>query len=202
MVKLILVRHGMTRCNEGGLLSGVTDSKLSEKGKLQAHKLANYLKNEKIDKIYTTPFSRTKETVKELAEVKGIQIEENNRLNEINFGDFEGLSFKLIEKEYPQEVKKMIDEGSKYKYPNGESLEDTFIRVKNEMKNILKNNKNSTILICSHGGTIRNIISYLLCDDYKYHWNFKIDNGSITEIEVDNNFAIINKLNDTTYFSL
>lgn len=202
MVKLILVRHGMTRCNEGGLLSGVTDSKLSEKGKLQAHKLANYLKNEKIDKIYTTPFSRTKETVKELAEIKGIQIEENNRLNEINFGDFEGLSFKVIEKEYPQEVKKMIDEGSKYKYPNGESLEDTFIRVKNEMKNILKNNKNSTILICSHGGTIRNIISYLICGDYKYHWNFKIDNGSITEVEVDNNFAIINKLNDTTYFCL
>lgn len=202
MIKLILVRHGRTICNEGGLLSGVTDSKLSEKGKLQAHKLANYLKNEKIDKIYTTPFSRTKETVKELAEVKGIQIEENNRLNEINFGDFEGLSFKLIEKEYPQEVKKMIDEGSKYKYPNGESLEDTFIRVKNEMKNILKNNKNSTILICSHGGTIRNIISYLLSGDYKYHWNFKIDNGSITEIEVDNNFAIINKLNNTTYFNL
>ncbi|MPM71677.1 hypothetical protein SDC9_118647 [bioreactor metagenome] len=96
----------------------------------------------------------------------------------------------------------MIKEGFEYKYPNGESLKDTFIRAKNEMSKIINNNDNSTVLICSHGGTIRNIISYLICDDYKYHWNFKIDNGSITEIEVDNNFAVINKLNDTSYMNL
>ena len=66
-------------------------------------------------------------------------------------------------------------------------MEDTFVRVKKEINNIINNNENSTILICSHGGTIRNIISYLLSGDYKYHWNFKIDNGSITEIEINNN---------------
>ena len=93
----------------------------------------------------------------------------------------------------------MIKYWDKYKYPNGESLEDTFVRVKKEIDNIINNNENSTILICSHGGTIRNIISYLLSGDYKYHWNFKIDNGSITEIEINNNFAVINKLNYTKY---
>ena len=197
MIKLILVRHGTTICNEGGVLSGLTDSLLSEKGKSQADKLAEYLKDENIDKIYTTPFSRTKETVKKLAEIKNIQIEERSQLNEINFGDFEGLSFKLIEEKYPEEVEKMINEGFEYKYPNGESLEETFIRVKNEIKKIISDNDNYTVLICSHGGTIRNIFSYLLCDDYKYHWNFRIDNGSITEIEVNNNFAVINKMNYT-----
>lgn len=202
MIKLILVRHGTTICNEGGALSGVTDSILSEKGMLQASKLAEYLKSEKIDKIYATPFYRTKETVKKLAKIKDVEIEESNQLNEINFGDFEGLSFKQIEKDHNQEVEKMISQGFKYKYPNGESLEDTFIRVKNKIQKIISENENSTVLICSHGGTIRNIISYLLCDDYKYHWNFRIDNASITEIEVDNNFAVINKLNDTSYFNL
>ena len=73
------------------------------------------------------------------------------------------------------------------------------IADKKEIDNIINNNENSTILICSHGGTIRNIISYLLSGDYKYHWNFKIDNGSITEIETNNNFAVINKLNYTKY---
>lgn len=202
MIKLILVRHGTTICNEGGVFSGFTDSILSEKGKAQAIKLAQYLKDENIDRIYTTPFSRTKETVKKLAEIKSIQIEERSQLNEIDFGDFEGLSFKGIEKEYPEEIEKMINEGFEYKYPNGESLVDTFMRVKNEVKRIINDNQNSTVLICSHGGTIRNIISYLLCEDYKYHWNFRIDNCSITEIEVDNNFAVINKLNDKTYFEL
>lgn len=202
MIKFILVRHGMTVCNECGVFSGLTDSILSEKGKSQASKIAKYLKDEDIDKIYTTPFSRTKDTIKKLAEFKHIQIKETCQLNEINFGDFEGLPFKVIEEKYPEEVEKMIKEGFEYKYPNGESSKDTFIRVKNEIKKIINNNDNSTILICSHGGTIRNIISYLLCDDYKYHWNFKIENGSITEIEVDNNFAVINKLNDTSYMNM
>ena len=199
MIKLILVRHGKTTCNEKGALSGLTDSVLSETGTLQREKVADYLKDTNIDKIYTTPFKRTKETIEKLAETKNIKVEESSQLNEINFGDFEGLSFKDIENNHPEEVKKMIKAGYTYKYPNGESLEDTFVRVKKEIDNIINNNENSTILICSHGGTIRNIISYLLSGDYKYHWNFKIDNGSITEIEINNNFAVINKLNYTKY---
>lgn len=202
MTKLILVRHGTTICNEGGVLSGLTDSKLSENGKLQANKLAEFLKDEKIDIIYTTPFSRTKETVKELAKIKNIQIEESDLLNEINFGDFEGLSFKKVEKDYPEEFEKIIKDGFEYKYPNGESLIDTFHRVGNQIEIILEKNEEKNIMICSHGGTIRNIISYLLCNDYKYHWNFRVDNASITEIEINNNFAVINKMNDTTYFKL
>lgn len=202
MTKLILVRHGTTICNEAGVLSGLTDSKLSEKGKLQANKLAEFLKDEKIDKVYTTPFSRTKETIEILVKMKNIQIEESNLLNEINFGDFEGLSFKKIQENYPDEFKKIIKEGFEYKYPNGESLINTFHRVANQIEIILEENENKNILICSHGGTIRNIISYLLCNDYKYHWNFRVDNGSITEIEINDNFPIINKMNDTTYFNL
>ena len=202
MIKLILVRHGRTNCNESGVLSGLTDSILSEKGKEQSIKLVQYLKNENINRIYTTPFSRTRETVKKLAEIKNIKIEEKSQFNEINFGDFEGLSFKEIEKKYPEEIEKMMNEGFEYKYPNGESLIDSFNRVKNEVDRIINDDKNLTVLICSHGGTIRNIISYLLCGNYKYHWNFRIDNCSITEIEVDNNFAVINKLNDKTYFEL
>lgn len=202
MIKLILVRHGITICNEGGAMSGLTDSMLSEKGIVQADKLTNYLKDKKIDKIYTTPFARTKDTVKKLSESNLIQVEETSKLNEINFGDFEGLSFDVIKDRYPEEVEKMINEGFKYKYPDGESLEETFFRVRDEIRKIIHENENSTVLICSHGGTIRNIISYLLCDDYKYHWNFRIDNGSITEIEIDNDFPVINKINDTTYLNI
>ncbi|MBC6695414.1 histidine phosphatase family protein [Terrisporobacter mayombei] len=199
MIKLILVRHAITTCNEGGNLSGLTDSMLSEKGKLQVKNLTNYLKDEKIDEIYSTPFSRTKETIRKLAEIKNIDIVETDELNEINFGDFEGLGFEFIQREYPEEFEKMINEGFDYKYPQGESLKDTFYRVAKKLDNIMKDKDSKTILICSHGGTIRNIISYLLTNDYKYHWNFKIDNSSVSIIEIDNKFAVINKLNDTSF---
>ena len=199
MIRFILVRHATTTCNEGGNLSGLTDSILSEVGKKQVEQLTNYLKKEKIDEIYATPFTRTKETIKELARIKNISVIETKEFNEINFGDFEGLGFNIIKKQYPEEFQKMISEGFEYEYPNGESLKDTFYRVGKKLKEIMTYNDSKTVLICAHGGTIRNIISYLLAADHKYHWNFKIDNASISIIEVDNEFAVINKLNDTSF---
>ena len=77
MKKLILVRHVLTEDNKLAKLSGHIDSKVSEEGKLQIKEITDFLKNEKIDKIYTTTSSRTKETVKYLAENNSIEVQES-----------------------------------------------------------------------------------------------------------------------------
>ena len=199
MVKLILVRHALTVDNQIGRLSGHIDSSVSEEGKEQIDKITNYLKDFDIDKIYTTTSSRTKDTVKKLSELKSIEIIEKESLKEISFGDFEGLTFKEIENRYPEEFQDMITKGYEYKYPNGESLIDSYNRVCTELDNIISNNDGQTILICSHGGTIRNIITYLISNSYKYHWNFKIDNGSVTILEIQDGFAVITTMNNTSF---
>lgn len=197
MVKLILVRHALTVDNQKSRLSGHIDSSISEEGKEQIDKITNYLKDFDIDKIYTTTSSRTKDTVKKLSELKSIEIIEKESLKEISFGDFEGLTFDEIKDKYPKEFQDMIEKGYEYKYPNGESLIDSYNRVCIELDNIISNNDDRTILICSHGGTIRNIITYLISNSYKYHWNFKIDNGSVTILEVQGGFTVITAMNNT-----
>ena len=199
MVKLILVRHALTVDNQRSRLSGHIDSSVSEEGKEQTEKITNYLKDFEIDKIYTTTSSRTKDTVKKLSKLKSIEIIEKESLKEISFGDFEGLTFKDIENIYPEEFQDMIKKGYEYKYPNGESLIESYNRVCTELDNIISNNDNQTILICSHGGTIRNIITYLISNSYKYHWNFKIDNGSVTILEIQDGFTVIATMNNTSF---
>lgn len=199
MVKLILVRHALTVDNQKSRLSGHIDSSISEEGKEQIDKITNYLKDFDIDKIYTTTSSRTKDTVKKLSELKSIEIIEKESLKEISFGDFEGLTFDEIKDKYPKEFQDMIEKGYEYKYPNGESLIDAYNRVCIELDNIISNNDDRTILICSHGGTIRNIITYLISNSYKYHWNFKIDNGSVTILEVQDGFTVITAMNNTSF---
>ena len=199
MVKLILVRHALTVDNQKSRLSGHIDSSISEEGKEQIDKITNYLKDFDIDKIYTTTSSRTKDTVKKLSELKSIEIIEKESLIEISFGDFEGLTFDEIKDKYPKEFQDMIEKGYEYKYPNGESLIDSYYRVCIELDNIISNNDDRTILICSHGGTIRNIITYLISNSYKYHWNFKIDNGSVTILEVQDGFTVITAMNNTSF---
>lgn len=199
MVKLILVRHALTVDNQKSRLSGHIDSYISEEGKEQIDKITNYLKDFDIDKIYTTTSSRTKDTVKKLSELKSIEIIEKESLKEISFGDFEGLTFDEIKDKYPKEFQDMIEKGYEYKYPNGESLIDSYNRVCIELDNIISNNDDRTILICSHGGTIRNIITYLISNSYKYHWNFKIDNGSVTILEIQDGFTVITAMNNTSF---
>lgn len=199
MTKLILVRHALTIDNQHGRLSGHIDSCLSEEGIEQAKKLTNYLEKFHVDKIYTTTSNRTKDTIKDLAKIKNLEIIENENLKEISFGNFEGITFEHIKSNYKEEFQKMIDQGYDYRYPKGESLIDSYNRVSKEVDKILETNNNKTVLICTHGGTVRNIISYLISNSHEYHWNFRIDNASITEIEVDNKFAVINMMNNKNF---
>ncbi|MGL5695031.1 MAG: histidine phosphatase family protein [Peptostreptococcaceae bacterium] len=201
MLKLILVRHAITEDNKDGKLSGHIDSVLSEEGKVQIKALTNFLKDECIEKIYTTTSSRTKHTVEPLAKYKNIDIIENEQLKEISFGNFEGLDFNRIKEEYPEEFQSMIENGYEYRYPNGESLIDSYNRVAQALKHIIKENDNKNVLICSHGGTIRNIITYLISSSYEYHWNFKIDNCSVTTIEINDGFSVINNMNNTSFLN-
>ena len=199
MTRLILVRHASTNDNNDKKLSGHIDSEVSIKGKEQIIKLTKYLEKFQIDSIYSTTSSRTKETISEVSKLKNLEIKEKKSLKEINFGKFEGLTFSDIELNYNEEINKMINEGNNYTYPDGESLIDSYNRVVIEIDTILEIEKNKSILICSHGGTIRNIITYLIANTHEYHWNFKIDNASVTIIDVDNGFAVINTMNQTEF---
>ncbi|MCE0654326.1 histidine phosphatase family protein, partial [Clostridioides difficile] len=93
MIRLILIRHALTNDNKKGRLSGHINSCISEEGKLQINKITRYLSNENIDKVYTTPSTRTKDTVEKISKLKLLEIEEKEALREISFGDFEGRTF-------------------------------------------------------------------------------------------------------------
>lgn len=65
----ILIRHAEK------VDDGTKDPALSEQGKQRALKLAGHLKETEITAIYSTPYNRTRETVKMLAQQKNIVVE-------------------------------------------------------------------------------------------------------------------------------
>ncbi|SHJ90294.1 histidine phosphatase family protein [Tepidibacter formicigenes] len=196
MVKFIFVRHGITIDNENMRLSGFIDSKLSDIGKEQVKKTCNRLKYEGIDYIYSSPLTRAVETAREIADFKNVEIKICQNFREMNFGDFEGLTFKEIQDKYKDEFNKLKKDAFKYKFPNGENMIEFHHRISSQLDDIIKKHDNETVLIVSHSGVIRSSLSHLLSKDHIYHWNFKIDNCSITIVEVMDNFAVINTLNN------
>jgi len=116
MIKIILVRHGETDDNNNMRLSGHIDSKLSDMGLTQSQKTINFLKSYDIDCIYSSPSSRAIGTIKELAKQKELEIIIDNNLKEMNFGDFEGKTFKEIQSNYKEEFDNIINLGNSFSF--------------------------------------------------------------------------------------
>lgn len=114
----------------------------------------------------------------------------DSNLEEINFGIFEGLTFKEISEKYPDEVKKMEEDWKSYNYITGESQkkcskEPYFLKTLDYTK---------TNLIVAHWGIINCIISYFISENLDSYWKFKIKNGSIAIFEGNFEFSYLTKL--------
>jgi len=97
-MKLILTRHGETIENKNGIIQGQLSGSLSELGKLQAKKLAQRLKNEKIDAIYSSDLARAADTTKEIAKFHpNTPVHFVKELRERNLGMFQGKNVSEIE---------------------------------------------------------------------------------------------------------
>ena len=87
-MKIYITRHSLTTWNEEKRLQGWKNSDLTKQGLEDAKRLGNYLKNQSFDGIYSSPLKRAKETAQLIFPNKTII--EDDRLKEMNFGDYEG----------------------------------------------------------------------------------------------------------------
>ena len=135
--KIYLIRHGQTVWNAEGRYQGQLNSALTQKGESQAQangeKLLNYLKDTNEFAFYSSPLGRASSTAKIISDIIGFDKEKilfDNRIQEINYGIFEGKT-----KHYCQtELKEQFDarEANKWSYTleGGESYETVSIRLK------------------------------------------------------------------------
>ena len=190
MGKLILVRHGQTEMNAQSLYFGKLNPPLNDLGINQAYEAKNKLLNIDYDIIYSSPLERARQTA-EICNYLDKEIIYDSRLEEINFGIFEGLTFKEISEQYPNEVKEMEKNWKTFNYITGESLEELYQRAVSFLETLDYTKDN---LIISHWGIINCIISYFVSGTLDTYWKFKVDNCSIVIFEGDFNFSYLTKL--------
>ena len=190
MGKLILIRHGQTEMNAKNLYFGKLNPPLNELGIEQAYTAKEKLSNIAYDCIYSSPLERARETA-EICNYLNKEIIYDNRLEEINFGAFEGLTFKEISKKFPNEVKEMERNWKTFNYITGESPKEMFERAVSFLETLDYTKDN---LVISHWGIINCIISYFVSGTLDSYWKFKVDNCSVVIFEGDFNFSYLTKL--------
>lgn len=190
MGKLILIRHGQTEMNAQNLYFGKLNPLLNDLGIEQAYMVKEKLSNIVYDCIYSSPLERARETA-EICNYLNKEIIYDNRLEEINFGAFEGLTFKEISKKFPNEVKEMERNWKIFNYITGESPKEMFERAVSFLETLDYTKDN---LVISHWGIINCIISYFVSGTLDSYWKFKVDNCSVVIFEGDFNFSYLTKL--------
>jgi alpha-ribazole phosphatase len=200
MTRLLLVRHGETEWNRQKRHQGQKDIPLNEFGRKQVSALARRLKNVPINALYSSDLCRAWETAKTIStNYEKLAVIKDARLREMNFGEWEGLTWSEIRAKHPSDVENWSNYLAEKGPPGGENLFQFSERILEFSVEIIKSHIDETVLLVAHGGTIMVLICLLLGHPIEQYWQFRIEKASLSDISVYPEGAIINQLNDTSH---
>ena len=200
-MKIFLVRHGETEWNRIGRFQGISDIPLNKKGKAQAQALAQALKDEPIDVVYSSPLIRAKETAKTIQYFHPSSFYfEDEGLKEMDLGDFEGMEATDWAKQYPEFRKKWRESPSSIKLPGGESLKEVQIRAVKTLERIIQNHSpETTLLICSHNFVIHAILCHALEISLDNFREIKQEIAALNLLYKHDDRLVVEKVNEVSH---
>lgn len=186
------IRHGETELNKQHRLQGQTDIKLNEYGRMLARKTGEALKDVKFDAVISSPLSRAYETALIVSAGKNTEIKTDERIQEISFGEFEGLSYGVWGNRVPDPHFSYFFEAPHLYNPpkGGESLEDVIRRTGEFWKELISNPmyQNKTVLVSTHGCALKGILANIRGTELEDFWGDGVHkNCAVTLAEVSGN---------------
>lgn len=191
MVRFIIVRHGLTDFNRLRKYQGQYDSNLEPIGIEQAEATAERVAADyQLDAIYSSDLSRAVKTAEPFAKRFSLPINKDAAFREVDVGEWTLQQIADVEKNYPELISSYRSAVGEFRFPSGESFEDTANRAMEGLMRIAEKHDRETVLVVSHGGTIRAMICSLLGYPIKELSRVKpVGNASITVVEYENGVA-------------
>lgn len=195
-MKIILVRHGQTQDNVDDIIQKAT-TPINELGRRQAKILAEKLKDEKIDVIYTSDLQRALETTEEIIKFHPrAKVIRTPALREKDAGIFKGRRLEEHKNARIASGKtfyEFVPEG-------GESMIELQNRVVTFYKELIHAHKDEIVLLVAHHGTIKCLLLYLLGKSFDEWTALEVENTALTVIEVnDKKLHTIRALNSVDH---
>ncbi len=184
MKDLYIVRHGETDYNKKGIVQGSgVDSHLNVRGLKQSQAFYDQYKQIDFDVLYVSPLKRAQESIMLFQDKQAWQVVDG--LREIGWGHHEG---KRPSKKMKREFDHMLaawQAGQTYvKVEGGESPDDVIARL-TPFVEILKASNEQKILICSHGRTIKLLLTVLHQIPASEMDQFGVNNLSVHHLKWD-----------------
>ncbi len=177
-MEIYLVRHTETIC-EKGICYGQSDVNIVEPFDEVFNKIISELPSEA--HIFSSPLKRCVILAKHIQEnINTISYQEDDRLKEMNFGDWELKNWNEIP---PEELNPWMEDFVNIKVSNGESFTELHERVGDFLADEISKIK-EPIIIVAHAGIIRSILCHQTSLPLKDAFNNKVDFGEVIRIEL------------------
>lgn len=160
MREIWLLRHGQTDWNLQGRWQGQASFApgLNKTGFAQARSAAEELSDIQFSAIYSSDLLRARQTAEAVAEKQGLPVLLDERLREVNLGEWEGLLSDEVKARYAEELEERERNPLHARPPQGETLAEVAERAKAAVNDILQKQAQGPLLIVSHGLTLASLI--------------------------------------------
>ena len=197
---LLLVRHGRTEANARGVLLGREDPPLDPTGEAQAAALAAALCTGRfgpITAVVSSPLRRTVATASRLAEAAGLDVQVDERLIELDYGEFEGVPVGGL----PQETWSEWRSDVHFRPPGGESLAELGDRVRGSCVEWSERaaSEGAGVVLVSHVSPIKSAVAWALGVGEELAWRAHLDPASITRVLLRGGRPALALFNETAH---
>ncbi len=189
MQELVLVRHGETVGQSSIRLYGATDVALAPLGGDQVRAGTAALRGHSFDRVFTSPLSRARRSAQVALETIGAphtKVELVDGFREINFGDWEGLTWEEVERTDPQARARLRAQGADFVFPGGDRRRDFAARVQSAIDPSIGQafaRGARRVLVVVHKGVIKRIMAHLLARPFTELDTVEIELGSVHRLE-------------------
>jgi len=181
---LYLARHGQTDFNRDRIFQGRTDNPLNETGLKQAAASADLLRLTPITKAFVSPLKRAVTTAGIILSDRNIPQKVENRLTEIDFGDWEGTPEVEVKEKWMEDYMDYRNDMGSFHPSNGESTVDAQKRAGEWWDEISGEfSSDDSILIVAHQSLNAVLACYVCGIPLKDAWiDFKTRPGEVVRI--------------------
>ena len=178
---LCLARHGETTWNRERVFQGQLDVPLNDLGREQAHALAEQAAQEGLRALVSSPLGRARETAEIVGERIGLEPSVDDRLKEIDVGDWERRAKEDVERDEPEQWAAFLAGGAGWRFPGGESLQEQQDRVVEALVDITQRGVLPALLVC-HRGVIRCALAHTHKRGLDTYHEWRVPNGELIRL--------------------
>ncbi len=202
-LSLYLLRHGQTELSREDKFCGSgLDPELTREGLEMAQAFTSAYRSQPWSAIFSSSLQRSIATAEPLCDALGVAMQVRSELNEIAYGDWEGLTKTEVNQEYHDDYIRWLADPAWNAPTGGELAVEIARRGLQVIEEIRDQFPDGNVLVVSHKATIRIVLcGFLGIDIGRFRYRLGCPVGSVSRVELTAQGPLLHTVADRAHLT-